>query len=52
MILPNTSEIDMYKNSLKLDNRIETLKLMAMEDYSKDNNMDFSIWTEKELKIK
>ena len=44
-----TRELIEVKSEYKLKGKIETLKFLAMEDYCRNNNLEFSIWTEKEL---
>ena len=44
-------ELIEVKPEYKLKDEKEQTKLKAMKNYSKENNMLFSIWTEKELKL-
>lgn len=44
-------ELIEVKPEWKLNDKVTILKFMAMENYCKDNNMNFSIWSESKLGI-
>ncbi len=47
----DSKELVEVKPEYKLKDEKEQTKLVAMKNYSEENGIEFSIWTEKELKI-
>ena len=47
-----TKEMIEVKPEYKLNKPNEMLKIKIMREYAKNNGMEFSVWSEKELKIK